>query len=302
MARRRLRLALRKVREEAGRTQGQVADALGWSISKVNRIETGEVTISNTDLQALLMLLGVVEPDVVERHLSDARAARRRGWWTDPRYRTHLTATTLQLFQFETEAAEIRIFQPMVFPGLLQTSDYAASIISSIPSELSEETKAVRVDVRMRRQVQFMERTDKPVLRIVIDELVPLRTVGTSAVMLDQLKAFVGAAQRPNIHIRILPKDEIGFFLLGAFTIYELNGEENAVLFREGPDELGSGYPPHVVRRHRHRFEQMWQACLCEDTTLALLEAHCATTRAELGRRRAPSKAGQVDDGAAASP
>ena len=58
-ARRRVRLAIRKHREATGRKQGQVAEELSWSISKVNRIENGDVTISKTDLSALLQLLDV---------------------------------------------------------------------------------------------------------------------------------------------------------------------------------------------------------------------------------------------------
>jgi transcriptional regulator with XRE-family HTH domain len=284
VARRRLRLALRKVREEVGLTQGQVASALEWSISKVNRIETGEVTISNTDLQALLNLLGVVDSAAVEQHMEDARAARRRGWWTEPRYRAHHTAATLQLLQFETEATEIRIFQTAVFPGLLQTSDYATSIIDSIPNDVPEDTRTVRVEVRMRRQAQLVERLDPPELLVVIDEFVPSRPVGTPRVMLDQLKALLEAARRPNVHIRILPKEEIGFVVLGAFTIYGLSGDENAVLYREEFDELGSGYAPEVIRAHRRYFEKMWDVSLKEEATLALLEAHFAAVRAALNR------------------
>src|SRR5690349_595810 len=64
-ARRRLRLAVRKAREASGLTQGQVAEQLSWSISKVNRMENGEVTISPTDLSALLNLFGVNDRAVV---------------------------------------------------------------------------------------------------------------------------------------------------------------------------------------------------------------------------------------------
>jgi hypothetical protein len=35
-------------------SQGDVAASLGWSLSKVQRIEGGEVTISGTDLRAML--------------------------------------------------------------------------------------------------------------------------------------------------------------------------------------------------------------------------------------------------------
>ena len=54
VARRRVRLALRKARRSAGLNQGDVADRLGWSLSKAQRIEAGEVAVSITDLRALV--------------------------------------------------------------------------------------------------------------------------------------------------------------------------------------------------------------------------------------------------------
>src|SRR5262249_26457337 len=86
-ARRRLRLAVRKAREATGLTQGQVAEQLSWSISKVNRMENGEVTISPTDLSALLNLFGVKDRNVVNEMSRDAKAAKQRGWWHEARYR-----------------------------------------------------------------------------------------------------------------------------------------------------------------------------------------------------------------------
>ena len=46
VARRRVRLAIREAREAKNLTQGQLATAMEWSLSKVMRIEIGEVTIS----------------------------------------------------------------------------------------------------------------------------------------------------------------------------------------------------------------------------------------------------------------
>src|SRR5688572_4091090 len=91
VARRSLRLTLRQNRESRGFTQGQVAAALDWSLSKVNRIELGDVIVSHTDLQALLRLFGVDDPALIDRLDRHRQAARRRDWWDDPRYRLNVT-------------------------------------------------------------------------------------------------------------------------------------------------------------------------------------------------------------------
>src|SRR6266699_4509700 len=90
VARRRVRMALREAREKKDLTQSQVADAMEWSLSKVMRIESGEVTIAPNDLRFLLTYLGITDRARVEELLQYAKSARRRQMWSDePRLREH---------------------------------------------------------------------------------------------------------------------------------------------------------------------------------------------------------------------
>src|SRR2546430_9024966 len=73
VARRRVRLALRRAREDKRLTQTQVAEAMEWSLSKVMRIESGEVSVSPTDLRALLPLLGVTDGPAMEQDRKSTR-------------------------------------------------------------------------------------------------------------------------------------------------------------------------------------------------------------------------------------
>jgi transcriptional regulator with XRE-family HTH domain len=285
VARRRLRLALRRAREAAGRTQGEVAKALEWSLSKVNRIESGENTISNADLEILLRLLGVVGPDEVGRLLEDARAARRRSWWDRPEYRAHLNPATTRMFQFEGQASTIRTFQVAFVPGLLQTREYAASIIGAVAGdEMSQETRRARLETRMRRRRQVLDRDDPPRYLVILDEFVPRRTVGDRAVMVEQLRFVATVARRPNVLVRMLPRERATYLLLGAFTIFDLNDEENVVLYRESGVADETVDSSEVVRRFRRGFELMWDICLPEEATISAIEAECAKVRAALDR------------------
>ena len=285
-ARRRLRLALRKAREATGRTQGQVADALDWSISKVNRIESGDVTISSTDLDALLRLLDVRDPEQVGRLAEEARTSRRRGWWDQPRFRENLSPATQQLIQFEMEASAIRVFQFANFPGLLQTREYARSIIGTVGDDMSEEGRSARLEARMLRQENLRSRLNPPQYIVILDELLLLRTIGSQTIMVEQLKLLVEAAGKPENLIRLLPKEESSFLLMGAFNVYDIGAEENAILYREGSvtDELLEN--ADTVHRFRLRFEQMWNLCLSEDASARAIEAHYASARAFLDRER----------------
>ena len=77
---RQLALELREARLGAQLPGSETARILGWSASKVSRIETGRIGISPTDLDRLLELYQV--PDEQARYLRRlAPAARTRGWW-----------------------------------------------------------------------------------------------------------------------------------------------------------------------------------------------------------------------------
>src|SRR5215510_9045042 len=80
VARHRVRVALRRARESRQLTQGQIAEAMEWSLSKVMRIEKGEVSISASDLRVLLDFLDIRDPEEVRQLLTDARTSRSERW------------------------------------------------------------------------------------------------------------------------------------------------------------------------------------------------------------------------------
>jgi transcriptional regulator with XRE-family HTH domain len=285
VARRRLRLALRKEREAKGLTQGQVAQALEWSLSKVNRIESGDVTISGTDLHALLKLLDVTDPEHIGRLTEDARASRRRGWWDEPRYREHVTSPTLQLLQFESQASTIRSFNPTLVPGILQIRPYAEAILNSWGDDLSEEDRATRLEVRLLRRSKVLDQADPPYYLLILDESVIYREVGGPKVMAEQLYELAELSRRPNVEIRITPFRNSAILTNSPpFTIFDLGDEENAIVYREGYliDEID--HNPEKVGRHRRLFERMWELSDHKDESTRLIKERAAMTLASLDR------------------
>jgi len=126
VARRRVRLAVRDARQALNQTQTDVAEAMEWSLSKVQRIEKGDVTIAPNDLRPLLAYLGVRNRDRVEDLIQAAKVSRqRRQWWDSARFREHVTSPMLQLAGYEADAEEIYHFNPAIIPGVLQTPEYA---------------------------------------------------------------------------------------------------------------------------------------------------------------------------------
>src|SRR5487761_1877402 len=81
---RRLMRELKRLREVSGIPPHQAAARLGFSRSKLYRIENGRTRVDADDLEDLLDLYRVGSP-ARERLVQLGREARRRGWWE--RYR-----------------------------------------------------------------------------------------------------------------------------------------------------------------------------------------------------------------------
>jgi transcriptional regulator with XRE-family HTH domain len=289
IAKRRLRLALRRAREASDLTQGEVAKRLDWSLSKVNRIESGEVTISSTDLQAMLRLFDITDADTIEQLTADARASRRRGWWDEPAYRQHLNTATLQVLQFESEASAIRVFQPVLIPGLLQTRPYAEFQMNVWKADLSEEVREARLDIRMRRHEHVFGRPDAPSYFLVLDESVLYREFGGARVMAEQLHQLLAYAEQPEITVRVVPMaNAANLPMLGAFTIFDLGDEENAVLYHESAIEDEIIHKRDLIEFHRDRFEQMWDQSMSPEATARLIAARAAAMLSALDRGSPP--------------
>lgn len=78
--RRRLAIELKKLREESGLTCNQIGEALHWSGSKVNRLETGNGRVQPSDVDALCRFYATSE-ELRELLMALAKDSKVRGWW-----------------------------------------------------------------------------------------------------------------------------------------------------------------------------------------------------------------------------
>src|SRR5690349_9896931 len=219
--RRQLLAELRLLRPSHVQTQRQVAEALDWSPSKVTRIESGAVSLSVTDLRALLDYYGVTDPALVERLVDLARRSRRA---RSPfaAYADAFAPIALRFFDFEHSASWLGEVELLVVPGLLQTEEYARALMGV--HELGPEKTERFVCCRNVRQ-QLLDRADPPELSFVIDEAVLRRVIGGRAVMRAQLRRLLDLAERPHLAIRVLPfalGEHVG--LRGPFVLLEFAG------------------------------------------------------------------------------
>jgi transcriptional regulator with XRE-family HTH domain len=213
---RQLAAELRRLRDAARLTGEDVAGQLGWSPSKVSRIETGQTSPGAADLRRMLDIYDVTgtQRDRLERL---AQSSDQRGWWDA--YTDTLAPEYTALIALEAESESVRWYAPMMVPGLLQTERYAREVIRSglliaPPGEVER-----RVQVKMTRQ-RVLTRDDPLQMAVVIDEASILRTIGGPEVMREQLGHLTAMAARPNITVQVLPLDAGAHPALnGEFTI-----------------------------------------------------------------------------------
>jgi transcriptional regulator with XRE-family HTH domain len=280
IARRRVRLALREAREAKELTQSDVAEAMEWSLSKVIRIEGGEVSISPNDLRPLLAYLDIRNRERVDSLITDAKAARvrqRRFWWQEERFRDHLTPALERLFEYEREAVSIKYFSFYTIPGPLQTRLFAEAVLRQWQFGLSHEQIEVRLEARMRRRDDLLTRTDHPKLQALLDESLVRRPYGGRAVLIDQLTDLQKLASEGRVDLRIVPFSlEAPLPTHGAFDLLYLKedgDDDNAVIYRELDitDEIVED--KNRAAQYHTRFSELWHASMSEDDTLALLTA-----------------------------
>jgi transcriptional regulator with XRE-family HTH domain len=288
IARRRVRHALREARDAMELTQGQVAEAMEWSLSKVMRIESGEVTITANDLRPLLAYLGITDRSRVDELVQDARVSRRRQmWWDAPQLREHLTPSMRQLIQYESEAEAVRHFYMTIVPGRLQTPEYAEAILRSYGDDLGEDDRKVRLEVRLRRHDDLVARKSPPEIFLLMDESVLYRQVGGLQVIGDQLTYLVKLARENRVRIRIMPfAADAPPPMFGSYEIVNLS-DDDAIMYRESSilDEIVEDKAK--IDRHREIFDNLWDAAHDEAASMRLVKERAEAALSSV-RREAP--------------
>jgi transcriptional regulator with XRE-family HTH domain len=208
---------LRRLREARGITREAAGYSIRASSSKISRLELGRVASKERDVADLLTLYGVTDGEERQTLLGLARQANTPGWWRD--YGDLLPSWFETYLGLEQAASVIRVYEPQLVPGLLQTEDYARAIMRLRHVHVSAGEIERRVALRMARQA-FLNRPGAPELWVALDEAALRRPLGDQKVQRAQLLHLVKLAQRPNIALQVVPFDAGGHAAAGGpFTI-----------------------------------------------------------------------------------
>ncbi|MFJ3757126.1 Scr1 family TA system antitoxin-like transcriptional regulator [Streptomyces sp. NPDC090080] len=219
---------LRSSREASGWTQEALAEQMGYSSTHISSVETGRKLPTSRLARSADKALGT--GDTFERAW---RKVRHAG----------LLEGFPQFVEHEAQAAEIRLYEVGVIPGLLQTPEYAAALAQSavkrgtITGEQAEE----RVALVAERQAALV-RTPSPLIFAVLDESCLRRPIGETATMDAQLARLREFADLPHTHFQVAP------FSMGARRPFNL-----PVYILTMPDRSLMSYAESAQRGHLER-------------------------------------------------
>jgi transcriptional regulator with XRE-family HTH domain len=199
--RRRLGAELRRLREAAGLSLEQVAQQLECHRATISRLELGRSALRSRDLRHLLTLYAITDQGHIDAFVTMARTGRQRGWWQQ--YQDTLPPTYTDFIALESEATYLRVFQPLLLPGLLQTENYARAVTRTLPAQMPDEKLDLYVRVRSERR--SIIDTGKIRFCGIVSEAALRTPVGGPEAMQEQLRHLLKVIRLANVSLQVLP-------------------------------------------------------------------------------------------------
>lgn len=267
--RRRLGTALRQLREAAGVTATEAAEAIHGGSSKISRIETGCHRVTRLELDVLMTLYRVRDGRTRERLIALASEERTRSWWRQPG--EPLSASFKEVLALESSAAAISTFQMELVPGLLQTRAYAAAVLSG-SEPLPQDAIEFYLNLRMGRQSIF-RRESPPNYLCVLTEGVLHQYVGGPATMAGQLRHLVDMSLMPAVTIQVIPYTQTTLIPTGGpFLIFSHPAPLNLdVVTLESLDGTRCLEDDEIVARYHRALDRLHESALSAERSVELI-------------------------------
>ncbi len=265
----RLGAELRKLREAAGMSGEDAAEALECGQAKISRIETGTNGIRPFELRGLLKAYGVTDRALVESLVDLAREGRRQGWWN---HYVSAFPGIADLAHLESKAVSVQVWQTVLVPGLLQTPGYMRALFRGGRHGYDDAGTERCVAARTTRQA-VLDKPDAPELTAVVYEAALRCGVGGPEVMRGQLGHLVGLVESERARIQVLPFDAgVHGGLDGPFTVYGLLASGMDVVMTDSLAAAAYLDREEDVRRYRALFGSLRSLALEPGPSLAMIK------------------------------
>ncbi|MGI5144116.1 helix-turn-helix domain-containing protein [Streptomyces sp. CA-106110] len=193
---------LRDLRRNAGLTVTELASRCGWHHAKTSRIENARTPPSPTDIRLWCRATDAADqvPDLIAA--SQHAESLYREW--RQRVRSGLKRLQDSYVELYRSTELLRVYSPVLVPGLLQTEGYAQALLSlnarflNIPDDGAEAAAA---------RVQRSQIIHEPGHRFVflIEEAVLSYQLGDADAMAAQLGYLLTAGALPQVSFGVIP-------------------------------------------------------------------------------------------------
>jgi transcriptional regulator with XRE-family HTH domain len=278
--RRKLALALRRLREERKFTQVEVASWTGLSQAAISKIERAEQIISVRNVEVLAACYGVESP-TLDQLLRRAQDSEDRGLLVV--HGSIVPDHSRDYIELEESAHELRVLEHRWVFGLFQTPAYVRALRQLFAPEVDEADLDQSVALRLARQERL--RGEAPLqLRVVMDESVLHRSVGGRKVMAEQVAHLIKVSHMPTVTLQIVPFARPGHPALGSgFTIVRFaDTPDMDVVYEENLRSAVYHEQPNDLKFYGDLFEVISTTALAPDESRELLD----TLRRTLGSNR----------------
>jgi transcriptional regulator with XRE-family HTH domain len=187
---------LRSLREARGWTQDDLGVLMEYSSVHISAVETGRKPPTLRFSRSADRAFGLTgSADSFEREYREIRHG-------------NLLEGAPEYLKHEGRAAEIRLYEIGIIPGLLQTPEYARVLADSAVRRgaITPEQAEERVSFLAERQ-SALEHPRLPTMLVVMDESCIRRQVGGPKVMRAQLDRLMEFAELSNTVLQIAPFD-----------------------------------------------------------------------------------------------
>lgn len=192
--------ALRALRVASGKEAKAVARSALMSPSKLSKIENARLAASAADVERILTAIGV-SAEVKAEYTEAARASATEAtaWRLLKRIGVHKGQQAAKAL--EAQMSMLRLFQPALVPGLLQTPEYIRAVLRR--HDLSEDVLTRTINGRLERQAVLYDNSKS--LRFIITEPVLRWRIVPPQMMAAQLDRIVSMSRLPHVDIRVVP-------------------------------------------------------------------------------------------------
>jgi transcriptional regulator with XRE-family HTH domain len=192
-------------------------------------------------------------------------------FWKDSRTWDALPASLQEFTVYEQQAITLWSFEHSLIPGLLQTEDYARSVIEK-HVDVTPDQVPDRVRVRIGRQA-VLGRDVPPRYWVLIDQQALERETAAPKIMAEQLRHLAVMARRPNITVQVVPhRGTTGAHTLlsGAFNVAQ-TADTIVAYVNHAADSMTTDSPT-VVAMLTSRFDALRTEAHKGSESLALIE------------------------------